>query len=90
MEKCGVLLSSVYISSVCSSIFALDDRLSTRYTRLHRVTSQKRSFSQSLSLAHHTNSIFEVPTYLLMLYLTTLSERQTTSHPMARTIMNTE
>jgi hypothetical protein len=41
MEKCGVLLSSVYISPVFPRMCALDGRLSTRSTRLYGVTSKK-------------------------------------------------
>jgi len=41
MEKCRVLLSFVYISSVCPRKCALDGRLSTRSTRLYGVTSKK-------------------------------------------------
>jgi hypothetical protein len=41
MGKCRVLLSLVYISSVCPRMRVLDGRLSTRSTRLYGVTSKK-------------------------------------------------
>ena len=41
MEKCRVLLSLVYISSVCPRMCALYGRLTTRSTRLYGVTSKK-------------------------------------------------
>lgn len=76
VEKCRVLLSLAYISSVCLRMCALDGRLSTRSTWLYGVTSNRgASYLQSASSEHQINLLFGVYIDLLMHHLTVKTVR---------------